>query len=137
MRLPPNDRSGHSNFPAGPAGDCQKAVRWPSGKAPATRMPARNGADGVAGVRRVQWHPSRFSLSAKQTVKIFVGPPGAPRHPFPPSSTARNRLAGRGSESPWRCCKQCRHGGFPGPGENRRKTADSPFLTAALPLRSE
>ncbi|KAJ1115208.1 hypothetical protein NDU88_003434 [Pleurodeles waltl] len=68
------DRDGHSGFPAGPAGDRQKPARRPSGKAPATRMPAPNGTGGVAGVRRVQWHPSRFSLSAKQTVKIFVGP---------------------------------------------------------------
>ncbi|KAJ1180175.1 hypothetical protein NDU88_005399 [Pleurodeles waltl] len=68
------DRGGHSNFPTGPADDRQKAVRRPSGKAPATRKPAPNGGGGVAGVRRVQWHPLRFSLSAKQTVKIFVGP---------------------------------------------------------------
>ncbi|KAJ1124307.1 hypothetical protein NDU88_002768 [Pleurodeles waltl] len=71
MRSPPNGRSG---FPAGPAGDRQKATRRPSGKDPATRKPAPNLAGGVAGVRRVQWHPSRFSLSAKQTVNIFMGP---------------------------------------------------------------
>ncbi|KAJ1138538.1 hypothetical protein NDU88_004919 [Pleurodeles waltl] len=68
------DRGGHSGFLAGPAGDRQKTAGRPSGKAPSTMKPARNGAGGVAGVRRVQWHPSRFSLSAKQTVKIFVGP---------------------------------------------------------------
>ncbi|KAJ1092133.1 hypothetical protein NDU88_005245 [Pleurodeles waltl] len=68
------DRSGHSDFPAGLAGDRQKAARPPSGKAPATRMPAPNGASGVAGVRRVQLHPSRFSVSAKQTLKISIGP---------------------------------------------------------------
>ncbi|KAJ1219090.1 hypothetical protein NDU88_006661 [Pleurodeles waltl] len=71
---PSEDREGHSDFPAGPAGDCQKVARRPSGKDPATRKPAMNVAGGVAGMRRVQWHPSRFSLSAKQTVKIFMGP---------------------------------------------------------------
>ncbi|KAJ1107906.1 hypothetical protein NDU88_005293 [Pleurodeles waltl] len=69
-----NDRSGHSDFPAGPAGDRQKAARRPSGKAPSTMKPAPNGAGGVEGVRRVQWHPSRFSVSALQTLKIFMGP---------------------------------------------------------------
>ncbi|KAJ1207030.1 hypothetical protein NDU88_002423 [Pleurodeles waltl] len=68
------DRGGHSGFPAGPAGDRQKAARRPSGKPPSTRMPAPNGAGGVEGVRRVQWHPSRFSVSALQTLKILVGP---------------------------------------------------------------
>ncbi|KAJ1185067.1 hypothetical protein NDU88_001862 [Pleurodeles waltl] len=68
------DRGCHSGFPAGPAGDCQKAARRPSGKDPATWKPAPNGAGGAAGLRRVQWHPSRFSPSAKQTVKIFMGP---------------------------------------------------------------
>ncbi|KAJ1119364.1 hypothetical protein NDU88_007550 [Pleurodeles waltl] len=68
------DRSGHSGFPTGPAGDRQKTAGRPSGTAPSTMKPARNGAGGVEGVRRVQWHPLRFSLSAKQTVKIFVGP---------------------------------------------------------------
>ncbi|KAJ1085132.1 hypothetical protein NDU88_005265 [Pleurodeles waltl] len=68
------DRGCHSGFPAGPAGDRQKSACRPSGKGPATRKPAPNGARGVAGVRRVQLHPSRFSLSAKQTVKIFMGP---------------------------------------------------------------
>ncbi|KAJ1104024.1 hypothetical protein NDU88_001439 [Pleurodeles waltl] len=69
-----NDRGGHSDFPAGRAGDSQKAARPPSGKAPATMKPAPNGAGGVAGVRRVQWHPSRFSVSARQTLKIIMGP---------------------------------------------------------------
>ncbi|KAJ1176613.1 hypothetical protein NDU88_001884 [Pleurodeles waltl] len=58
------DRGGHSEFPAGLAGDRQKAARPPSGKPPFTRMPAPNGASGVEGVRRVQWHPARFSVSA-------------------------------------------------------------------------
>ncbi|KAJ1156423.1 hypothetical protein NDU88_009142 [Pleurodeles waltl] len=69
-----NDRGGHSDFPAGRAGDHQKATRPPSGKDPATMKPALNGAGGVAGVRRVQWHPSQFSVSAKQTLKIIMGP---------------------------------------------------------------
>ncbi|KAJ1122057.1 hypothetical protein NDU88_000562 [Pleurodeles waltl] len=68
------DRGGHSGFPAGPAGDRQKIARRSSGKGPATRKPALNGAGGVAEVRRVQLHPLRFSLSAKQTVKILLGP---------------------------------------------------------------
>ncbi|KAJ1130697.1 hypothetical protein NDU88_009047, partial [Pleurodeles waltl] len=71
------DRGGHSGFPTGPAGDRQKAARRPSGKPPSTMKPAPNGAGGVVGVRRVQWHPSLFSVSAEH--------PGAPRHPFPPS----------------------------------------------------
>ncbi|KAJ1201442.1 hypothetical protein NDU88_005251 [Pleurodeles waltl] len=80
MRLPLNDRTAvkrpQRSFQLSrwAGGRPQKAARRPSGKAPATRKPAPNGAGGVAGVRRVQWHPSRFSLSAKQTVKIFVGP---------------------------------------------------------------
>ncbi|KAJ1209712.1 hypothetical protein NDU88_005085 [Pleurodeles waltl] len=69
-----NDHGGHSDFPAGRAGDRQKAARPPSVKAPATMKPAPNGAGGVAGVRRVQWHPSRFSVSAMQTLKIIMGP---------------------------------------------------------------
>ncbi|KAJ1199378.1 hypothetical protein NDU88_003214 [Pleurodeles waltl] len=77
-RFPPKDRpkdcGGHSGFPTGPAGDRKKTAGRPSGTAPSTMKPARNGVGGVEGVRRVQWHPSRFSLSAKQTVKIFVGP---------------------------------------------------------------
>ncbi|KAJ1092174.1 hypothetical protein NDU88_005286 [Pleurodeles waltl] len=69
-----NDRGEHSNFPAGPAGDFQKIACRPSGKAPAKRKPAPNGAGGFAGVQRVQLHPSRFSVSAKQTLKILMGP---------------------------------------------------------------
>ncbi|KAJ1128136.1 hypothetical protein NDU88_006515 [Pleurodeles waltl] len=68
------DRGCHSGFPGGPAGDRQKGARRASGKGPAKRKPAPNGDGGVAGVRRVQLHLSRFSLSAKQTVKIFMGP---------------------------------------------------------------
>ncbi|KAJ1096920.1 hypothetical protein NDU88_002050 [Pleurodeles waltl] len=75
-----NDRGGHSYFPAGPAGDLQKIARRPRGKAPAKRKPAPNGAGGFAGVQRVQWHPSRFSVSAKRTLKIFVGPVRGPLH---------------------------------------------------------
>ncbi|KAJ1163862.1 hypothetical protein NDU88_004314 [Pleurodeles waltl] len=68
------DRRGNSEFPAGLAGDCEKAARQPSGKPPSTRIPAPNGAGGVERVRRVQLHPSRFSVSAMQTLKILVGP---------------------------------------------------------------
>ncbi|KAJ1200650.1 hypothetical protein NDU88_004471 [Pleurodeles waltl] len=74
-----------------------------------------------------------------------MGTAGAPRGPTTPVpaslvlavKTARTRLAGRGSESPWRRCLQRRHGGFTGAGENRQETAGFPFLTAALPPRSE
>ncbi|KAJ1127334.1 hypothetical protein NDU88_005737 [Pleurodeles waltl] len=69
-----DDRRGHSDFPAGLAGDLQKIARWPSGKAPAKMKPAPNGAGGFAEVRRVQRHPSRFSVSARQTLKILLGP---------------------------------------------------------------
>ncbi|KAJ1108333.1 hypothetical protein NDU88_005709 [Pleurodeles waltl] len=73
----------HSDFPAGPAGDRQKAARWPSGKAPSTMKPAPNGAGGVERVRRVQLHPLRFSVSARQTLKIIMGPClGAPALPM-------------------------------------------------------
>ncbi|KAJ1205767.1 hypothetical protein NDU88_001194 [Pleurodeles waltl] len=143
------DRRGYSGFPAGLAGDRQKAARQPSGKHP--RM---------EGVRRVQLHPSRFSLSALQTLKIFVGPcyggpcsahaigmgtAGATRGPTTPhtailflvAKTARNRMAVWGSESPWRRSKLRHHGGFPRAAENRRYTAGFPFLTAAVPPRSE
>ncbi|KAJ1180963.1 hypothetical protein NDU88_006174 [Pleurodeles waltl] len=93
------DRRGYSGFPAGLAGDRQKAAHQPSGKHPSMRMPAPNGAGGVEGVRRVQLHPSRFSVSAWQTLKILVGPcyggpcsahaigmgtAGAPRDPTTP-----------------------------------------------------
>ncbi|KAJ1215396.1 hypothetical protein NDU88_003005 [Pleurodeles waltl] len=110
------DRRGYSEFPAGLVGDRQKAARQPSGKPPSMRMPAPNGAGGVEGVRRVQLHPSRFSVSAWQALKILVGPccggpcsahaigmgtAGAPRGPTTPltailflaATTARNRMA--------------------------------------------
>ncbi|KAJ1116865.1 hypothetical protein NDU88_005070 [Pleurodeles waltl] len=137
------DRRGYSEFPAGRAGDRQKAARPPSGKPPSTRMLAPNGAGGVERVRRVQLHPSRFSVSAWQTLKILVGPCyGGPRTPlttilFLAAKTARNRMAVRGSESPWRRSKLCRRGGFPRAAGNRRYTAGFPFLTAAVPPRSE
>ncbi|KAJ1086358.1 hypothetical protein NDU88_006477 [Pleurodeles waltl] len=123
-------------------------------------MPAPNGAGGVEGVRRVQLHLSRFSVSAWQTLKIFVGPcyggpcsahatgmgtAGAPRGPTTPhtailflaAKTARNRMVVWGSESPWRRSKLHRHGGFPRAAGNRRYTGGFPFLTAAVPPRSE
>ncbi|KAJ1109408.1 hypothetical protein NDU88_006769 [Pleurodeles waltl] len=61
---------------------------------------------------------------------IGMGTAGAPRGPTTPVpaslvlavETARTRLAGRGSEFPWRRCLQRRHGGFCRPGENRRET---------------
>ncbi|KAJ1088817.1 hypothetical protein NDU88_001972 [Pleurodeles waltl] len=97
-----NDRGGHSGFPAGLAGDRQKAARRPSRKAPSTRKPAPNGAGGVEGVRRVQWHPSRFSVSAWPLLRGPTTPVTAIL--FLAVKTARNRMAGRGSESPWRRC---------------------------------
>ncbi|KAJ1199345.1 hypothetical protein NDU88_003182 [Pleurodeles waltl] len=110
------DRGGHSYISAGPAGALQKSARRPSGNAPATRMPAPNGAGGVAGVRRVQWHLSRISVSALQTLKYFVGPTyggpcsahaigmgtaGAPRGPAAPP-TAILFLAGDPPGTGWR-----------------------------------
>ncbi|KAJ1211091.1 hypothetical protein NDU88_006452 [Pleurodeles waltl] len=137
------DRSGHSNFPAGPAGDRQKAVRRPSGKAPAneeagsewSRRSCRGATGAVAPV-------AIFTVCKADSENLCGALLGGPTAPVPAIlvlavDTARNRLAGRGSESPWQCCKQRHHGGFPGPGENRRETTGSPFLTAALPLRSE
>ncbi|KAJ1215408.1 hypothetical protein NDU88_003017 [Pleurodeles waltl] len=145
------DRRGYSGFPTGLADDRQKTARQPSGKHPSMRMPAPNGTGGVEGVRRVQLHPSRFSVSAWQTLKILVGPCyGGPcsAHAIGPTTphtailclaakTARNRMAVWGSESPWRRSKLRRHGGFPRAAENRRYTAGFPFLTAAVPPRSE
>ncbi|KAJ1115007.1 hypothetical protein NDU88_003235 [Pleurodeles waltl] len=64
------DRRGNSEFPAGLAGDRQKAARQPSGKPLPTRMPAPNGAGRVGRVRWVQLHPSRLFVSAMQTLKI-------------------------------------------------------------------
>ncbi|KAJ1215786.1 hypothetical protein NDU88_003393 [Pleurodeles waltl] len=100
------DREGYSDFPAGPAGDLIQITRRPSGKAPSTRKPARNRAGGVEGVRRVQQHPSRFSVSASQTLKSLVGqrPPGAPRPPLPPTCSWRlsrhEQDGGRGGQNP-------------------------------------
>ncbi|KAJ1099575.1 hypothetical protein NDU88_004675 [Pleurodeles waltl] len=65
------DRGGDSDFPAGLAGGRLQAARQPSGKEASTMKPARNRAGGVEAVRRVQLHPSRISLSAKQTVKYI------------------------------------------------------------------
>ncbi|KAJ1105127.1 hypothetical protein NDU88_002535 [Pleurodeles waltl] len=85
--------------------------------------------------------PSRISVSAKQTLKFFVGPSyggpcsahaigmgtaGAPRGPTTPH-TAILLLAGEPpgtgwryglSESPWRRSKLRRHGGFPWAAES-------------------
>ncbi|KAJ1190785.1 hypothetical protein NDU88_000104 [Pleurodeles waltl] len=65
------DRGGNSDIPAGLAGGRLQAARQPSGKEASTMKPARNRAGGVEAVRRVQLHPSRISLSAKQTVKYL------------------------------------------------------------------
>ncbi|KAJ1168049.1 hypothetical protein NDU88_000004 [Pleurodeles waltl] len=70
----PHSRGPHSDIPAGPAGANQVCARRPSGNEAATQEPAPNGAGGVAAVRRVQLHPSRFSLSPMQTVKSWPGP---------------------------------------------------------------
>ncbi|KAJ1215662.1 hypothetical protein NDU88_003270 [Pleurodeles waltl] len=112
------DRGGHSVFPAGLAGDRQKAAGQPSGKPLPTRTPAPNGAGVVGRVRRVQLHTSRISVSAMQTLKFYVGPAyGGPTTPltailFLAVGTARNRMAVRG-------------------------TAGFPDLTAAKPPQSE
>ncbi|KAJ1107807.1 hypothetical protein NDU88_005196 [Pleurodeles waltl] len=59
---------------------------------------APNGASGVVAVRRVQLHPSRFSLSAEQTVKSRMGPPY--RQPFPGGSNCQEKAGGRGTRNP-------------------------------------
>ncbi|KAJ1164564.1 hypothetical protein NDU88_005000 [Pleurodeles waltl] len=123
-------------------------------------MPAPNGAGGLEDVRRVQWHPSRISVSAKQTLKYKVGPSyggpcsahaigmgtaGAPRGPTTPLTailflavgTARNRMAVRGSESPMAAQQAAPPWGIPRAAENRRDTNGFPLLTAAKPPRSE
>ncbi|KAJ1178290.1 hypothetical protein NDU88_003537 [Pleurodeles waltl] len=90
MQLHP--RQGHLEIPAGPAGI-----------SPATQEPAPNGASGVAAVRRVQLHPSRFSLPAMQTVKSSTGPwaRDSPYHqPFPGSSNHQEKAGGRGTRNP-------------------------------------
>ncbi|KAJ1156832.1 hypothetical protein NDU88_009549 [Pleurodeles waltl] len=62
--------------------------------------PAPNGAGGVVGVRRVQWHPSRFSVSAKQTLKIFMGPHDTrSRHPVGWQEGGRNPHGGAASRA--------------------------------------
>ncbi|KAJ1082385.1 hypothetical protein NDU88_002553 [Pleurodeles waltl] len=71
-----------------------------------------------------------------------AGSPRGPRTPVPAIlflavKTARNRLAGRGSESPWRRCLQRRHGGFSQLGLIRRETAGPGWATAALQPQSE
>ncbi|KAJ1154541.1 hypothetical protein NDU88_007292 [Pleurodeles waltl] len=128
--------------------------RWAGGRPPEDRRPAQwespfNNEAGLEWSRR----SCRGATGAVAPVAIFTvctadsetlcgALLGGPTAPVPAIlvlavGTARNRLAGRRSESPWRCCKQRRHGGFPGPAGNRRETAGSPFLTAALPPRSE
>ncbi|KAJ1191359.1 hypothetical protein NDU88_000675 [Pleurodeles waltl] len=149
------DRRGNSEFPAGPAGDRQKEAGNPLPRGCRLRMEPRGGKGATGAVAPV----AIFSVCYADTENlcgallggpcnahaIGMGTAGAPRGPTTPVpaskvlavKTARTRLAGRGSESPWRRCLQRRHGGFLRPGENRRETAGFPFLTAALPPRSE
>ncbi|KAJ1172885.1 hypothetical protein NDU88_004727 [Pleurodeles waltl] len=153
------DRCSDSGFPAGLAGDRQKAARQPSGKHPSMRMPAPNGAGRVEGVRRVQLHPSRISVSAMQTLKFMVGPSyggpcsahaigmgtaGAPRGPTTPLTailflavkTARNRMAVRGSESPMAAQQAAPPWGIPQgsgkPAGDRRFSVSDSGQTAAV-----
>ncbi|KAJ1115709.1 hypothetical protein NDU88_003931 [Pleurodeles waltl] len=70
------------------------------------------------------------------------GPPGAPRPPLPPSGSRRSDRrdldGGRGgSESPRRCSKLRRRGGFNGAAVHWRDPASGAGPTAALPPRSE
>ncbi|KAJ1175440.1 hypothetical protein NDU88_000728 [Pleurodeles waltl] len=140
------DHGGHSNFPAGLAGDRQKAVCRPSGKAPATRKPAPNGAGGVAGVRRVQCKADSENhcgalLGGPCTAHASgMGSAGAPRGPTAPVP-AILVLAVSG----WREGGRNPHGGAAssaamadslGQGKTGGKPG-SPFLTAALAPRSE
>ncbi|KAJ1103807.1 hypothetical protein NDU88_001228 [Pleurodeles waltl] len=72
-----NDRGGHSGFPAGLAGDRQKASCQPSGKAPSTRKPAPDGAGGVEGVQQGA-HDTRY------------------RHPVPDGENRQEQDGGKG-----------------------------------------
>ncbi|KAJ1198775.1 hypothetical protein NDU88_002614 [Pleurodeles waltl] len=117
------DRGGHSGFPTGLAGDRRKSSRQPSGKHPSHEDAGSEWSRRSGKVRRVQLHLSRISVSAKQTLKFFVGPSyggpcsahaigmgtagglqgphGTPyRHPVPGGRTARNRMAVRGVRIP-------------------------------------
>ncbi|KAJ1157409.1 hypothetical protein NDU88_010122 [Pleurodeles waltl] len=90
---------GHSGFPAGLAGDRQKAARQPSGKPLPTRKPAPNGAGGVGMCDGCSLHPLRISVSARQTLKYTVGPSyGGPAAP----ATAILFLAGEPPGTGWR-----------------------------------
>ncbi|KAJ1090243.1 hypothetical protein NDU88_003378 [Pleurodeles waltl] len=109
------DRGGHSGFPAGLAGDRQKAARQPSRKPLPTRKPAPNGAGGVG----------RGPTTPHTTILFLAGEP--------PGTGWRYGV----SKSPWWRSKLRRHGGFLRAAENRRETAGFPVLTAAKPLRSE
>ncbi|KAJ1156918.1 hypothetical protein NDU88_009635 [Pleurodeles waltl] len=73
-RFPPKDRGGHSGFPTGLAGNRQKSARQPSGKHPSHEDAGSEWSQPSGKVRRVQLHPWRISVSAKQTLKFFVGP---------------------------------------------------------------
>ncbi|KAJ1107605.1 hypothetical protein NDU88_004995 [Pleurodeles waltl] len=73
-RFPPKDRGCHSGFPTGLAGNRQKSARQPSGKHPSHEDAGSEWSRRSGKVRRVQLHPSRISVSAKQTLKFFVGP---------------------------------------------------------------
>ncbi|KAJ1106110.1 hypothetical protein NDU88_003513 [Pleurodeles waltl] len=158
------DRGEHSNFPAGPAGDLQKIARWLSGKAPAKMKPAPNGAGGFAGVRRVQLHPSRFSVSAKQTLKILMGPQGPhdtrSRQPLPGGVNRQEQAGGKGvgitmaalhAAPPWRIpwgshktlgviltlAVHDRHGGVRRKHRQQAGGASWAILTVAVKPRSE
>ncbi|KAJ1203479.1 hypothetical protein NDU88_007264 [Pleurodeles waltl] len=68
------DRSGHSGFPTGLAGDRRKSARQPSGKHPSHEDTGSELSRRSGKVRREQLHPSRISVSARQTLKFFLGP---------------------------------------------------------------
>ncbi|KAJ1091996.1 hypothetical protein NDU88_005110 [Pleurodeles waltl] len=110
------DRGGHSGFPTGPAGDRRKSARQPSGKHPSHEDAGSEWSRRSGKVRRVQLHPSRISVPAKQALKFFVGPSyggpcsahaigmgtvGAPRGPAAPP-TAILFLAGEPPGTGWR-----------------------------------
>ncbi|KAJ1096499.1 hypothetical protein NDU88_001639 [Pleurodeles waltl] len=125
--------------------------RWAGGRPPKERPPAQrerpcNREAGSEWSRRC----CRGATGAVAPVAIFTvcyadsenhagqGPTTpVPTILFLAVKNARNWVAGRGSESPWWRCLQRRHGDSAQTGEIRRETARSPFLTAALPLRSE
>ncbi|KAJ1100031.1 hypothetical protein NDU88_005120 [Pleurodeles waltl] len=61
-------------FPLGRRATAKKPPAGPAGKPLQQGSRLRMEPAELKGLRRVQWHPSRFSESALQTLKILMGP---------------------------------------------------------------